>query len=64
MVELKHSVQTKDNVDFQRLQKITYMSSKSLKNSPEIKTEFFSLASAILSFVPSLTDNQITPNMV
>ena len=62
--ELRHSVRAHGDPDFQRLQNITRMCPFRLRESNELKNEFFNLAGQIFTFVPNWNDSRITPNMI
>lgn len=62
-VELIHSVRAHNDPEFQRLQEITRMSPDELKDSDELRNEFFELASRILTFVDDWKNQLIEPNM-
>ena len=62
--ELKHSVRAHGDPDFQRLQNLARMCQFELRQSYELKSDFFSLAARILTFVPNWNDTCITLNMM
>ena len=64
MVELKHSVRAHGHPEFKRLQDITRMDPRELRQSPELKEEFMNLAKNNLTFVKNLDAEQITNNML
>ena len=63
-IKLQHSVRAHGDVDFQRLQELTRKCPYELRQSIELKNEFFELAGRILTFVPNWRDNRISPNMM
>ena len=64
MIELKFSVRAYGDVDFQRLQKITRFDPYELRESQELKDEFFEVAGRILTYVSTWDDKRINPNMM
>ena len=63
-VRLQHSVRAHGDIDFQRLQAITRMCPFVLRESSELKNEFFELAGRIFTYVPDWNDEIIGPNMM
>ena len=63
-IQLQHSVRAHGDIDFQRLQQLTRKCPYELRQSIDMKNDFFELAGRILTFVPDWKDNRISPNMM